>query len=129
MEEAAFDLVFEGGHDLGKGLSKPAAQHVSNMGLRRWDNGKHSSWLEHICNRILREIGDKTGLDGAKSEMDLGTHLNYVGVIHVCKRSVSVAVLQGNRLLWHQEQGRLAIAEGRTGRRFFNPVELAYTVV
>lgn len=34
LEEAAFDLVLVGGHDLGKGFSKPRDQHVSKVKLR-----------------------------------------------------------------------------------------------
>ena len=30
MEKAVFNLVFEGGHDLGKGFSKPRDQHEPN---------------------------------------------------------------------------------------------------
>lgn len=70
MEKAAFNLVFEGGHDLGRGFSKPRDQHEPN---HEGGNIGQCQVFRQRCSTdmytILWKKRDETDLDGAKSGM------------------------------------------------------------
>lgn len=85
LGKAALHLVSEGGHDLGKGFSKPRDQHVPNH-----EGGKtgQQQVSQHSCStdNVIGYVGEKRLSWMGPNQEALGTHLRGCFVLRERER-------------------------------------------